>query len=372
MGGTSSSTGGLSSETPSGGASTGGSASEGGSQATGGTATTGGTTAGSSANPLTLYQVGGDPRFIISGPDDALWFTECTGNKIGRISTSGTLTEYPVPTTGSCPSGITIVKPVALVGQPVPVGFQVVFTERSASKIGVLNSVDGNITETALPRATSYPEAITADSAGVVWFTETGTSTYSMDRLGSMDLATQTITEYELSNGGAMSSGIYAEADGTLWFAEMSATQGRIGMRQGQRSVECTVPSWEAQPYRLTIGPDGNLWFTEYSGGIARLTKPTGTSPSCAGFSFTEFATPSSLSHPVEIITGPHCATKEDTAGLWFTETRGNLACADINGNITEYPLGSGISPLGLALGADGALWFTEPSRGRIGRWQHP
>ena len=44
---------------------------------------------------------------ITAGPDGALWFTESYGNKIGRITTSGAITEYPVPTAGSGPYGIT-------------------------------------------------------------------------------------------------------------------------------------------------------------------------------------------------------------------------------------------------------------------------
>jgi streptogramin lyase len=38
------------------------------------------------------------PAGIALGPDGALWFTEQSGNKIGRITTDGTITEYPIPT----------------------------------------------------------------------------------------------------------------------------------------------------------------------------------------------------------------------------------------------------------------------------------
>ena len=37
------------------------------------------------------------PQFIIKGPDGALWFTELATNKIGRITTTGVITEFPVP-----------------------------------------------------------------------------------------------------------------------------------------------------------------------------------------------------------------------------------------------------------------------------------
>ena len=38
------------------------------------------------------------PYGITVGPDGALWFTENAGNRIGRISTNGEITEYIVPT----------------------------------------------------------------------------------------------------------------------------------------------------------------------------------------------------------------------------------------------------------------------------------
>jgi virginiamycin B lyase len=48
------------------------------------------------------------PFRIVNGPDNALWFTEPTANKIGRITTAGQITEYPLPGTLSGPRGITV------------------------------------------------------------------------------------------------------------------------------------------------------------------------------------------------------------------------------------------------------------------------
>ncbi len=45
--------------------------------------------------------------WITTGPDGALWFTEQMSSKIGRITTSGSITSYPVPSAGSQPWGIT-------------------------------------------------------------------------------------------------------------------------------------------------------------------------------------------------------------------------------------------------------------------------
>ncbi len=44
---------------------------------------------------------------ITAGPDGNLWFTENSGNKIGRITTAGVITEFPIPTARSFPEDIT-------------------------------------------------------------------------------------------------------------------------------------------------------------------------------------------------------------------------------------------------------------------------
>src|SRR5579864_5791644 len=46
------------------------------------------------------------PQGITAGPDGALWFTEIYGDRIGRITTAGVITEYLVPTAHSLPWGI--------------------------------------------------------------------------------------------------------------------------------------------------------------------------------------------------------------------------------------------------------------------------
>ena len=103
----------------------------------------------------------------------------------------------------------------------------------------------------------------------------------------------------------------------------------------------------------LTLGPDGNFWFTEGFNTIARVT-PSGT---LAEFSFPSTHIASILGTPVN---GPDGA-------LWFTEGRssagvayGAIARVSTSGVLTEYPLPAGTSPGSLTLGADGNLWFPE------------
>jgi virginiamycin B lyase len=61
-----------------------------------------------------------------------LWFTEHNGNKIGRITTAGVITEFPIPTAGSTPWGITAGPDGALW-----------FAESNANKIGRITTAGG-------------------------------------------------------------------------------------------------------------------------------------------------------------------------------------------------------------------------------------
>ena len=77
---------------------------------------------------------------LVSASDGALWFTENSGNKIGRITTAGVITEYSIPTNSSRPQGITAGPDGALW-----------FTENSGNKIGRMTT-SGAITEYPSPR----------------------------------------------------------------------------------------------------------------------------------------------------------------------------------------------------------------------------
>jgi streptogramin lyase len=61
--------------------------------------------------------------------------------------------------------------------------------------------------------------------------------------------------------------------------------------------IEYDIPTVSSQPYYITAGPDGNLWFAE--GGTGKLGKIT---PSGA---ITEEALSNPGAQPVELITGP-------------------------------------------------------------------
>jgi len=134
------------------------------------------------------------PTGIAAGPDGALWFTEVLGNKIGRITSAGAITEYPLPTAGSEPNGIAAGPDGALwfaEGVADRIG-RTPLTERSPStRIGRITTV-GIVTRYPVPTADSIPYWIAAGPDGALWFTENG---HRGNRIGRITTA-GVVTEY--------------------------------------------------------------------------------------------------------------------------------------------------------------------------------
>ncbi|WP_406512963.1 isopeptide-forming domain-containing fimbrial protein [Streptomyces sp. NBC_00161] len=110
------------------------------------------------------------PIGITTGPEGNMWFTEFGGEKIGRITTAGAISEYPIPTTSGQPEEITAGPDDSLW-----------FTERNSGKIGRISTA-GVIAEFPLPSSESGPWGINTGPDGDIWFAETA------GRIGRLDL----------------------------------------------------------------------------------------------------------------------------------------------------------------------------------------
>lgn len=264
--------------------------------------------ASSQSGTIREFSVNGSPVDITPGSDGNIWFTELGGDKIGRLTKDGAVTEFPVRTPMSFPHGITA-GPDA----------NIWFTEINASQIGRI-TMAGQITEFPLPTADCQPHDITAGPDGNLWFTE-----ISCDRIGRIT-PNGAVTEFPLSTAGQ---------------------KGSVG--------PCGPSTAVSQPYVITAGPDSNLWFTECnSNKIGRI--------STAG-EITEFPLPIPNSQPHGITMGPR-------ASLWFTEFAANkIGIISTNGVILEEvpvpTVNSG--PHDITTGPDHKLWFAELSANQIG-----
>jgi virginiamycin B lyase len=276
---------------------------------------------------------------IVAGPDGAIWFTEPIGNSIGRIETSGSVTETAIPTPASDPLWITVGPDRALW-----------FTEFGAASIGRITT-RGTIVTTTTPTSSSQPRGIVAGPDGAVWFSE-----YHANKIGRVTTTPIAITETSVPTPFGDPFGITAGPDGALWFAERDSNKiGRITTNGA--ITETMIPTVAGGPSEITTGPDHALWFTESgSNKVGRITTAA---------TITEDAVPTNASFPFGIAAGPDGA-------LWFTELDGNkVGRITTGGSITELTVSTvNARPTDIAVGPDGALWFTEENGSKIGRIQ--
>ncbi|MBV8459352.1 MAG: hypothetical protein JO009_00520, partial [Candidatus Eremiobacteraeota bacterium] len=106
--------------------------------------------------PIKTQQSGA--RYITQGPDGALWFTQLGASQIGRITTDGVMSEFPIR--GD-------VHPNGIVTGP---DGNLWFAETSAGLIGVMTP-DGKLKELKPPTAYSGPYGIVVGPDNALWFT---------------------------------------------------------------------------------------------------------------------------------------------------------------------------------------------------------
>ena len=118
-----------------------------------------------------------------------------------------------------------------------------------------------------------------------------------------------------------------------------------------------------SKPYAITLGPDGNMWFTnEGSGTIGRFPPPAGTSTD--EIVVTEFPLPADAISPQAIAAGPD-------GNMWIGAAGGSnpsIVRMNMAGAVTgQYPVPIG-RPNNIVPGSDGNLWFSGFEGNRVGR----
>jgi virginiamycin B lyase len=294
------------------------------------------------------------PSGIAAGPDGALWFSEGSAGRIGRMTTGFALTnEFPIPIASSYPYSIAKGPDGAMW-----------FTDIGTSAIGRIDA-DGHVVEYPLPsRNASHPIGIVPGPGDAMWFVERDEG-----KVGRIDMS-GAITEFAVSRASEPTS-IAAAPDGaTLWFTERQAH--RIGqITPGGRITEIVL-SQDRQPVGIAAGPDGAMWFTEFiegrlddTGAVARIS-PSGR--------ITEYVVRRlGESRPEAMVAG----TRGD---LWFVDADDRIGRVETSGKVALYniPLPGQLGghfadharamPVGIVLGADGNVWYTASCSNRIGR----
>ena len=152
--------------------------------------------------------------------------------------------------------------------------------------------------------------------------------------------------------------------DGNMWFTESRLDFGKIGRIDARgRIIEFNVPNASSQPDDLVSGADGALWFTGPSGFpdffIGRVTTDgqfTGFAPECDPLGGCSIV-------PQGITSGPD-------GNIWFTERlRNAVVRLTPAGEFTFFIIPTpGANPSGITAAPDGTLWFSEFNANAIGR----
>ena len=284
------------------------------------------------------------PWGITRGNDGNMWFTEAGfgATRVGRIDGSGRITEFFTPSrinqgnVITAPDGVWFVEPA---GFPYTLG-----------RI----TPDGTVTEYGLDLATCgpcslTPYGITQGPDGHLWFTE-----WVRNAIVRFERATGAFTYYSIGAFGFGATGITVGADNALWFA-INSTNPAIGrLDPATGAISTFVSPLVTDPLEMTLGPDGNVWFTQpRDNSVSRIT-PLGQ--------ITRFVLPTAASSPQRIVVGPDGA-------LWVTLHAVNrVARISTSGVITE-PVSVPGGPWGIARGNGNDLWITLRDSNQVGRF---
>jgi virginiamycin B lyase len=267
--------------------------------------------------------IGARPWGIAAGGDGNIWVSEFAAGKIARISPSGAITEFPVP---SVVSNVPILV-------PGPDG-ALWFTENGANKIGRIG-LDGSIEEFPTPTKNSGPQDIVAGPDGALWYTEYAGVVARITTSGAS-------VEYKLPAGSDPGS-IATGPDGMIWFIDnLKHTITR--MSTSGRIVRIFKSPGQGFPNDIVAGPDGALWFTESQAGrIGRITPSGG---------FKEFRVPGS---------GAFQAITRAQGAIWLVHTS-EIDRMNVLGEVTyRYHLRRALAEnAAIAQGPDGGIWFTD------------
>ena len=255
---------------------------------------------------------------VVVAPDDTIWFAEQYANYIGHyFPSTGQFQTYALPF-------LTVPDP-GLPGKTL-----------------------------TLPSA---PNDLALYQEGNVWFTE-----LNANALGRLNIQSGQTQQYPLSTTMATQAlnpyGITIDPQGTIWFTEASTNHiGRLNSKTGQISYVSlqgsTTPLMEIAADSQVI-----IWATSFSSGLLLSFNPKTAT-------FTPYYAPSSG--------GLYGITITHGGQVWVTITAANaIANLDPSANrFIAYAIpSSGSLPLGVVMGANDSLWFTEAGSNKIGMLQ--
>ena len=223
------------------------------------------------------------------------------------------------------------------------------------------------IQEFDVPTSNAAPLAITVDSHGFVWFTESNTA-----KLAKFDPAERAFTEYSVPTPGDM-WGVAVDRNGKVWFTQYSGRgsvnpggaivpggEGRLVLFDPAKEnfTVIGIPGAGSFPMRLTVDEQNRIWFTEFLGNkIGFYDQASGQ--------LLEYQIPTNSSGPADL-------AFDSQGKLWFSEAYAQSVAqfSPESKTFVEYQLGSRIfSPVGIAPDQKGHVWVADHGGNWIGEF---
>ncbi len=313
---------------------------------------------GTASTPATLSA-------ITVGPDGALWFTGVPG-EVGRITTSGMVTEFAVPDVpppAGSPAGTasTVATLTSITAGPDGA----LWFAGVPGEVGRITTT-GVVSELTLPASPSsdgvvpQPDEIISGPDGNLWCI--ATDGFGPDIAIGQITPAGALTLFNVPGNFNVIADLTSGPGGNLWFTEQEdgvtlgeqpaigeITTGGVTKLYGLPQGTTPDPSRgvPVDPTVITTGPDGALWFGE-NGAIGRITT-SGT--------MQQYPLPTLTAAVEDITSGPDGAvwfTQQVSGGPW------SIGRITTTGTITIYPLSQNSTSAFITAGPDGSVWFTE------------
>ena len=305
--------------------------------------------------PYTIPTPNSQPQDVALGPDGNLWFTESAGNKIGRLTPSGSFLEFAVPTANSMPYSI-------VNGSDATGNLVLFFAEYQGGKLGAITTT-GFITEGAVVDSNNNP--VPGTQLVDLAVTEPGFAQVTQNNSRELALFDLSVTppSYAIPRAGypppesstdnSGNSGVAIDLSNRVYFAESNTDKIGVYSVNANTGTGATIEYPVAggkDPTAMTLASDGNIWFTytNASSGGGELGRFNVSSQTISTFDVPSGKVPTGL------------AAQMDGSDIYFTTgtTIGRINVT--NGFIEEdtQTLSSAGSPRGVTIGPDDDPWF--------------
>jgi virginiamycin B lyase len=280
---------------------------------------------------------------IVASPDGSVWFTERDANKVGKISPSGQVTEFPF--SAQFP-GTT-----RLMDLDVAPDGSVWVVYESGEKIAHL-AASGAVIATGTLGNYPYGEQVRVGPDGVVWVTMSYDESYVVRIVGNQI--------YAPANAPECTDALGEAADGSMW----CRTSSGLTHLNADANGGTTYPAnnYAAYPYAIAAGPVGSVWFGRYFSGTFA------TSPGDGEVGYLDAATGAITAFNTGSRTAPNDLVPGPDGNMWFTSIGAAKGIGHISPNGTSGALTAigGYAPRSLTFGTDGFIYATDSANNVI------